>query len=68
MEQSKELMATTDVPATEEIKFKQKKSWKKRVKKKYIFLALLVLAGGYGAKNFLSPKQQVDIPVKIHYW
>lgn len=29
MEQSKELMATTDVPATEEIKFKQKKSWKK---------------------------------------
>lgn len=65
MEQSKELMATTDVPATEEIKFKQKKSWKKRVKKKYIFLALLVLAGGYGAKNFLSPKQQVDIPVKM---
>lgn len=65
MEQSKELMATTDVPTTEEIKFKQKKSWKKRVKKKYIFLALLVLAGGYGAKNFLSPKQQVDIPVKM---
>lgn len=65
MEQGKELMATTDVPATEEIKFKQKKSWKKRVKKKYIFLALLVLAGGYGAKNFLSPKQQVDIPVKM---
>lgn len=65
MEQSKELMATTDVPVTEEIKFKQKKSWKKRVKKKYIFLALLVLAGGYGAKNFLSPKQQVDIPVKM---
>lgn len=65
MERSKELIATTDVPATEEIKFKQKKSWKKRVKKKYIFLALLVLAGGYGAKNFLSPKQQVDIPVKM---
>ena len=65
MEQSKELMATTDVPATEEKKFKQKKSWKKRVKKKYIFLALLVLAGGYGAKNFLSPKQQGDIPVKM---
>lgn len=65
MEQSKELMATTDVPATEEIKFKQKKSWKKRVKKKYIFLALLVLAGGFAAKNFLTPKEQGDIPVKM---
>ena len=65
MEQSKELMATTDVPATEEIKFKQKKSWKKRVKKKYIFLAVLVLAGGYGAKNFFAPKEPGDIPVKM---
>ena len=65
MEQSKELMATTDVPATEEIKFKQKKSWKKRVKKKYIFLALLVLVGALGAKSLLGTKQAADIPVKM---
>ena len=65
MEQSKDLVTTTDVSATEETKHKQKKFWKKRGKKKYIILALIVLAGGFAAKNFLTPKEQGDIPVKI---
>ena len=65
MEQSKDLVTTTDVSATEETKRKQKKFWKKRGKKKYIILALIVLAGGFAAKNFLTPKEQGDIPVKM---
>lgn len=65
MEQNKELMATGDMPATEETRWKKKKSWKNRVKKRYIILALLVLVGALGAKSLLGTKQAADIPVKM---